>query len=91
MRSWVQASCRAQGVPETVSDPATVRRVVALLSSSSAGIGAQARSASTDPALLASDAPDGLHAVDVEPVTGSGCRLDDDTIHNSGDDGGLPS
>ena len=85
--AWVQRSCAEQGVPEKVSDPATVDRVVTLLRGR-APARSRAERASTG-GQGRSDAPHGTDAVGVEPVgtVGGG---DHGMIEDGLDDLGLP-
>ncbi len=72
LRSWVEASTGAQGLPLKVTDPATVERVSALLSG---GVPrpAQARGArARDAARRRSEPPDRLDSVDVEALPAGG-------------------
>jgi len=87
--AWVTASCLAQGVPPTISDPAVIRDVVALLGGPVGRPRAQARSASTRTIAGRSQPPRRDHAVDVEG-SGPGCAgQDGGVVQDCADDGVL--
>jgi hypothetical protein len=91
VRSWVEASCAAQGVPVLVRDPAVVRQVGVLLAGRRAG-GCTRGSASIRPAPTCLQPPDCLHPVRVEPAPADeGGRVDDDVVDHGLDDRDLPA
>lgn len=87
---WVEASCRAQGVPSRAADPAVVTRVETLLRGGRGRGGARQAKRGRRPARRrASGSPDGIDAVVVEPVGLPLGGVDDDVLDDSGDDGCL--
>lgn len=95
--AWVAASCAGQGVPVTITDPATVARVVALLGGPDGGAGGgqgEPAAAGTPgrhrPAAGRSESPDGLHPVRVQGAAAGRARADQGMVQHGGDDCGLP-
>jgi hypothetical protein len=90
LAAWVEASCRAQGVPSRFSDPLVIDRVVTLLGGGRDRDRDPQAKRGTGPARRrVSGAPDGDHAVVVEPIGLALRRVDDDVVDDGGDDGRL--
>lgn len=88
LAAWVAASCERHRVPVKVTDPDALARVAVLL-------GAADQCPVTAVLTLvrggpASEPPDRVDAVGVEPAGTGGARADHDVIEDGGDDRGLP-
>ena len=82
MRTWVEVSCSAQGVPVRVSDSAIVAAVAGLLG---ADYRPKVGAAVSSPAA-GSDAPGRLEATRIEAVEASVSGADQDVVEDGGDD-----
>lgn len=82
---WVERSCLAQGVPVKVTDPVTVRQVLALLGVSVVSNPAKRR---TGPDALKMS-PGRDDPLDVEAARTGGARVDGRVIEDGFDDGVL--
>lgn len=85
IRAWVDRSCTAQQVPVTVTDPATLARIGALLGRD--GCAAAEGRAAPAPGL---QPPDRTDAVGIEPVPAPLAWPDHGMVKHSSDDGTLP-
>ena len=86
--AWVEASCKAQGVPVKVTDPGIVRDICALLGAGAADDG-RARQRRRRPVPEALQPPEGLNPGGID---GSGSRVagsDHGVVQDGGDDGVL--
>jgi len=88
LAAWVRRSCDRQGVPEHVSDPATIARVVTLLRGGTPERNRAERVSTAVPAR--SEAPDGPDAVGIEPAAGHRGLVDDRVVEDGLDDRRLP-
>lgn len=83
--AWVEASCRRHDVPVKLNDPAVLRSVRVLLTGRAGSSGA-----SRGTGRPASDSPDDVDPVGVEPSrSGTANRGDHDPVDEGSDDGGL--
>ncbi len=78
-RVWVEASCRAQGIPIKITDGRVLRVVATLL-------GASSPTPVTPTPWAPSHAPYRLDTRRIEPVVAAPARPDDDVVHDGRDD-----
>lgn len=90
LAAWVRASCEAQGIKVRVSDPSTVRQVVALLGGPGDGRGDQRLGAvpRREPGRSAAS-PAGHDPVNVQATSSLGPGEDAGVVEHGGDDGVL--
>lgn len=86
LRTWLEATCAAQGLPVLVTDAEVVARVGVLLSGRDSARGPRQ---GTRAESRRSEPPSGYDPVRVEAACASRARADRGEVEDSGDNGGL--